>query len=189
MAHVLTALTDGRGHGSGDPDVVTAPAAGTDASFTEFVSAYSGQLLRSAYLLTGDQQLAEDLVQSALARTYRAWKRLDLSAGAAAYTRKVMYHLQVSWWRRRKVAENLTAETPIVAAPTRDLVLELTMRAALLTLTPAQRATIVLRFFEDQTEVETARLLGCSKSTVKVHTRRGLEKLRKLAPELESILP
>lgn len=160
-----------------------------EADFTDFVTAYSGYLLHSAYLLTGDQQLAEDLVQDALSRTYRAWNRLDLSVGASAYTRKIMYHLQVTWWRRRRVSEKLTDHTPVVAAPSQDLALELTMRAALMKLTPPQRAAIVLRYFEDRTVEETAQYLGCSISSVKTRTRRALDRLRKLAPELESILP
>ncbi|GAA4899239.1 SigE family RNA polymerase sigma factor [Stackebrandtia albiflava] len=162
--------------------------AGRRAEFSAFVSAHSPSLLRAAFLLTGDQHLAEDLVQDALARTYRAWNRLDRAGNAAAYTRKVMYHLQVSWWRRRKVAETLTDAVPHRAARGRDVALEVTMHHALLKLTPAQRAAIVLRFFEDRTEVETARILGCSQSTVKTRTRRGLEKLRGLAPELEGML-
>lgn len=160
-----------------------------DTEFTDFVHSSSASLLRAAFLLTGDQQLAEDLVQDALARTYRAWRRLERSGNAAAYTRKVMYHLQVSWWRRRKVAESLTDSPPATAASGRDLDLELVLHAALLKITVAQRAAIVLRFFEDRTETETARILGCSQSTVKTRTRRGLEKLRKTVPELEGILP
>jgi DNA-directed RNA polymerase specialized sigma24 family protein len=72
------------------------------SEFDSFVHARTPSLLRSAYLLTGDQHLAEDLVQSALARTHRAWKSLHEAGNAEAYTRKTMYHLQVSWWRRQK---------------------------------------------------------------------------------------
>ena len=73
---------------------------------------HARRCLRSAYLLTGDQHLAEDLVQSALARTHRAWRRLGRTDNAEAYTRKTMYHLQVSWWRRPTVAESLSATPP-----------------------------------------------------------------------------
>src|SRR3954471_22163039 len=80
--------------------------------YATFVRARSHSLLRSAYLLTGDQHLAEDLVQEALARTHRAWSRLHLSGNAEAYARKIMYHLRVSIGRRRKVAVVSVGELP-----------------------------------------------------------------------------
>src|SRR5262245_55563636 len=75
-------------------------------SYEALVRARTPALLRAAYLLTGDQHLAEDLVQEALARTHRAWKRIHESSNVEAYARRVMYHTQVSWWRRRRVAES-----------------------------------------------------------------------------------
>ncbi|MFI5841023.1 SigE family RNA polymerase sigma factor [Catenuloplanes sp. NPDC051500] len=147
--------------------------------FNEFVRSRTPALLRAAYLLTGDQHLAEDLVQSALARTHRAWRRLDQVGNAEAYTRKIMYHLQVSWWRRRRVAEVLPGDLP--ERPHHDdSALRMTLRAALLTLPPRQRAVIVLRFFEDHTEAETAHLLGVTVGTVKSQTSKALAKLRTL---------
>ncbi|MDP9798475.1 RNA polymerase sigma-70 factor (sigma-E family) [Catenuloplanes nepalensis] len=147
--------------------------------FDDFVRGRTPALLRAAYLLTGDQHLAEDLVQSALARTHRAWRRLDRVGNAEAYTRKTMYHLQVSWWRRRRVAEvplgDLPERTGTAGA---DPALRMTLRAALLTLPPRQRAVIVLRFFEDRTEAETAHLLGVTVGTVKSQTAKALAKLR-----------
>jgi DNA-directed RNA polymerase specialized sigma24 family protein len=80
--------------------------------FHSFVRARTPALLRRAYLLTGDQHLAEDLVRSALARTHRSWPRLHDSGNAEAYTRKTMYHLQVFRWRRGRVAESLTGSYP-----------------------------------------------------------------------------
>jgi len=159
-----------------------------DAAFTEFVAAHSRSLLRAAFLLTGDQQLAEDLVQDALARTYRAWNRLERLDNAAAYTRKTMYHLQVSWWRRRRVAEYVSDELPHRAAPGRDVDLEVVLHTALLRLPTAQRAAIVLRYFDDRTENEAAHILGCSRSSVKTRVRRGLATMRTLVPELEDLL-
>ena len=82
------------------------------SEFDSFVRTRTPALLRSAYLLTGDQHLAEDLVQSALARTHRSWNRLHHSGNAEAYTRKTMYHLQVSWWRRRRVPESMPGDLP-----------------------------------------------------------------------------
>src|ERR1051326_6760147 len=96
----------GRWPVAGGADGVTM---GVDEDFDAFVRARRRALVRSAYLLTGDQHLAEDLVQSALARTHRAWARIEDPANAEAYTRKVMYHIQVSWWRRHRVAAPPTA--------------------------------------------------------------------------------
>jgi RNA polymerase sigma-70 factor (sigma-E family) len=158
-----------------------------EADYALFVRARTHALLRSAYLLTGDQHLAEDLVQEALARTHRAWARLDRPENAEAYARKVMYHAQVSLWRRPKVAEVLPGELDPSAAgsddPTDAMVQRLAVQRALLALSARQRAVIVLRYFEDHTEAEAAQLLGISVSTVKTQTGRALEKLRTLLPE------
>ncbi|HEX6501002.1 MAG TPA: SigE family RNA polymerase sigma factor [Micromonosporaceae bacterium] len=159
------------------------------AQFDEFVRARTAALIRSAYLLTGDQYLAEDLVQTALAHTHRAWRRLHDSGNAEAYTRKVMYHAQVSWWRRRRVAETLPGQVPEPRRVRADdhaeaSTLRLALRAALLKLTPRQRAVLVLRFFEDHTEAQTAELLGVTVGTVKSQTSKALARLRQVAPEL-----
>lgn len=159
------------------------------AEFEAFVRARTPALLRAAYLLTGDQHLAEDLVQSALARAHRSWKRLDRTGNAEAYTRQIMYRLQLSWWRRRRVAESMPGELPERAgAGDRDAAdataLRMTLRQALLKLTPKQRAVLVLRFYEDRTVNETAELLGVNIGTVKSQTARALAQLRAIAPEL-----
>ena len=158
-----------------------------EADYAHFVRTRTHALLRSAYLLTGDQHLAEDLVQEALARTHRAWLRLERPENAEAYARKVMYHAQVSLWRRPKVAEVLPGDLdpePAGDDPAEDTVQRLTLLRALLVLTAKQRAVIVLRFFEDRTEAEAAQLLGVSVSTVKTQTARALERLRTLLPDL-----
>jgi len=158
-----------------------------EADYAQFVRTRTHALLRSAYLLTGDQHLAEDLVQEALARTHRAWHRLERPENAEAYARKVMYHAQVSLWRRPKVAEVLPGDLdpePAGDDPAEDTVQRLTLLRALLVLTAKQRAVIVLRFFEDRTEAEAAQLLGVSVSTVKTQTARALERLRTLLPDL-----
>ena len=160
---------------------------GRDAEYAEFVRTRTHALLRSAYLLTGDQHLAEDLVQEALARTHRAWGRLERSGNAEAYARKIMYHAQVSIWRRPKVAEVLPGELPDRAAggtdPARSAVDRVTLQRALLALSAKQRAVIVLRYFEDRTEAEAAALLGVSVNTVKTQCARGLDRLRALIPD------
>lgn len=155
------------------------PVEAADDEFDLFVRTRTHALLRSAYLLTGDQQLAEDLVQSALTRTHQSWKRLADTANAEAYTRRTMYHLQVSWWRRRRVAEVMPERMP---DPPRDdhaaaVSLRLAMRDALSQLSAKQRAVLVLRFFEDFTEREVADLLGVSLGTVKSQTAKALARL------------
>jgi len=161
-----------------------------EADYAHFVRTRTHALLRSAYLLTGDQHLAEDLVQEALARTHRAWLRLERPENAEAYARKVMYHAQVSLWRRPKVAEVLPGELddePTGDDPAEAAVQRLALRRALLALSAKQRAVIVLRFFEDHTEAEAAQMLGVSVSTVKTQTARALDRLRTLLPDLRML--
>ena len=158
-----------------------------DTAYLDFVRARSHALLRSAYLLTGDQHLAEDLVQEALARTHRAWPRLDRAGNAEAYARRVMYHAQVSVWRRRRVAEVLPGDLPETTPgddPAEAVTRRVAVQRALLTLSAKQRAVIVLRYFEDQTEAEAAAMLGVSVSTVKTQAARALERLRGLIGDL-----
>jgi RNA polymerase sigma-70 factor (sigma-E family) len=159
---------------------------GADPTFDAYVRSRTHALLRTAYLLTGDQHLAEDLVQMALIRTHRAWDRVR-DGHPEAYTRKVMYHLQVSWWRRNRVPETLSREPPEHAGGRRpdDAVVDhLALRDALMRLAPKQRAVLVLRYFEDRTEAEAADLLGVSVGTVKSQAARALARLREVAPEL-----
>ncbi len=162
--------------------------------FDAFVRARTPSLLRSAFLLTGDQHLAEDLVQNALIRTHRSWSRLHHAGNAEAYTRKVMYHLQVAWWRRGRVAESLSGEVPESRRRRSGdgdhatyTAVRLTLQAALLKLTNSQRAVLVLRFFEDRSEAETAEILRVSVGTVKSQTAKALARLRAVAPELNEI--
>ncbi|WP_245888975.1 SigE family RNA polymerase sigma factor [Glycomyces artemisiae] len=152
--------------------------------FEDFVRARSRSLCASAYLLTGDRGLAEDLVQDALARTWRAWKRLHRTANAEAYTRRTMYHLHVSRWRRTKVAEIAVDAVPERAAQEPDTALRLAVHAALLSLPPNQRAAIVLRYFEDRTEAAAAAVLDCPVTTLRARVQRGLRNLRNRFPHL-----
>ncbi len=162
-----------------------------EAEFEQFVRARTPALIRSAYLLTGDQQLAEDLVQEALARTHLAWPRLHNTGNADAYARKIMYHRQVSTWRRHRVAESLPGTLP-EASDAGDHAHATTVRVALhealRRLSPRQRAVIVLRYFEDHTEVETAHLLGLAVGTVKTLGQRALSRLRAAATELRDLI-
>jgi RNA polymerase sigma-70 factor (sigma-E family) len=163
--------------------------AAEDEEFSAFMRSSVSSLMRAAYALTGDQQLAEDLVQSALARTYLAWGRLRDQANAQAYARKVMFHLQISSWRRRRPAEALMDAPPELAQPrgetsTSAVTTRVQMQEALNWLTPKQRAILVLRYLEDRSERETAELLGISIGTVKSQTSHALNRMRTVVLDL-----
>ncbi|MBE1582157.1 SigE family RNA polymerase sigma factor [Nonomuraea angiospora] len=163
---------------------------GFEADFRKFVIDRSGALFRTAYLLTGDRHTAEDLVQSALVKTAAKWRSLRDPAAIEGYVRRVMYHEQVSWWRRRsRVAEVSTGQPPerIDAGHADVADLRLVMRAALARLTPRQRTMLVLRYFEDLSETEIARLLGVRVGSVRSQIYRSLERLKKAAPELTTV--
>ena len=159
-----------------------------DVEFATFVRARTGALLRTAYLLTGDRHLAEDLVQDALARTHQARRRLTSDGHLEAYTRTAMYHLHIRWWQRRKGHEVLPGELFEPRDPAGDhaarISLRISLHKALAQLNRRQRLVLVLRYFEDKSERETAELLSCSVGTVKSLASRALAKLRELAPEL-----
>lgn len=165
------------------------------AAFVEFVRARTPALLRTGFLLTGDRGTAEDLVQEALARTHRARRRLADDGHYEAYTRTAMYHLHVSWWRRRRSAESLSAGLPqdgemasgIAGDHAVDVALKVSLHAALARLTARQRSVLVLRYFEDYTEAQAAELLSCSIGTIKSQTNKALARLRVLAPELLAV--
>jgi RNA polymerase sigma-70 factor (sigma-E family) len=148
--------------------------------FRAYVAARSGALLGTATLLTGDRALAEDLVQTALARTYLAWGRIRQREAVDAYCRRVLVTTYATWWRRRWRAEVPTAELPERpgADPYAQVDEGLRLRAALALLPRRMRATVVLRYWDDRPEAEVAELLGCSVGTVKSQAARGLAKLR-----------
>jgi RNA polymerase sigma factor (sigma-70 family) len=102
----------------------------------------------------------------------------------------VLYHLAVSRWRwlRRRPAETLTDRPPQLAVPATEVELRLVLDRALQRLTRRQRAVLVLRFYEDHSEADTARLLGCAVGTVKSQTRHALGRLRALSPELADLV-
>ena len=154
-------------------------------TFHEFVVHRSLALSRTAYLLAGDHQFAEDLLQSALARTNRHWRRIR-GGDPEAYVRRVMYHQQVSWWRRRRLAERLESATTDRAGDdhSETVARRLSLAAALRQLTPRQRAVVVLRFYEDLTEAQVAEVLGCSVGTVKRHGHDAVRRLRAITPDL-----
>jgi RNA polymerase sigma-70 factor (sigma-E family) len=154
--------------------------------FDEWVAARRGALARTAYLLTGDVHLAEDLVQDTLARVADKWRQVRRHGSPDAYARTVMHHLAIDRWRRRRVrpTEVLTDRHPELGGDGPDVERRLVLRDALARLTPKQRAVLSLRFYEDLTETQTAAVLGCSVNTVKSQSRAALQRLRVLAPEL-----
>jgi RNA polymerase sigma-70 factor (sigma-E family) len=161
----------------------------TDVSrhaFDEFVRTRTPALARTAYLLTGDAHLAEDLVQTALFKAARAWHRIE--GDPEPYVRRILYTQNVSWWRRRRLKETPLGPYDEPAADAPDADLRLSLEAALARLTDRQRTVLVLRFFEDLTEVQTAAALGIGAGTVKSTTREALARLRAMAPHLEELL-
>ena len=157
--------------------------------FEGFVRARSSALARTAYLLTGDRQLAEDLLQETLARAAERWSALVPGGEPEPYVRRMLYTRAVDGWRRRRrVGETLGGDPPPELRGHDDdaetIARRVVLRDALARLTPRQRAVLVLRFYEDCTEATTAEMLGCSISTVKSQTRHALDRLRALAPEL-----
>lgn len=154
-------------------------------AFEEFVRARTPALSRTAYLLTGDAHLAEDLVQTALFKAARAWHRIE--GDPEPYVRRILYKQNVSWWRRRRLQETALGSYDAAADPA-DSDLRLSLADALLRLTSRQRTVLVLRFFEDLTEVQTGHVLGIGAGTVKSTTREALARLRQLAPHLEALL-
>ena len=150
-------------------------------SFEEYVAARRAALLRTAYLLTGHHEDAEDLVQVTLVKVVPRWSRI--ADHPEPYVRKVLVHESVSRWRRRRWREVHTDRVPdtSVEGPGADRV---ALQDALGRLAPRQRAVIVLRYYDDLTERETASLLGVSVGTVKSQARDALARLRELVPEL-----
>ncbi|HEX8004353.1 MAG TPA: SigE family RNA polymerase sigma factor [Mycobacteriales bacterium] len=147
--------------------------------FAEFVAARQRALLRAGWLLTGDWASAEDLVQTALVRTWPHWHRLPDADRAEAYVRRVMFTTYASWWRRRWRGETPTADLPDRAAGAADTDLRAALVAAVLRLPRRQRAVVVLRFLDDLTEARAAEVLGCSVGTVKSQTAKALATLRR----------
>jgi len=150
-----------------------------DERFRDFVVRRSPDLLRTAYLLTGDRGHAEDLLQTALLKTYRHWNRLRDKDDPMAFVRRVMATSQAMSWRQRRVDEFVTDQAPERAATQhRPEAGDDEMWLALARLPPRMRAVLVLRYWEDLSEAETARVLDCSIGTVKSQASRGLTRLR-----------
>jgi RNA polymerase sigma-70 factor (sigma-E family) len=151
-----------------------------DPAFRDYVTARSRSLLRTAFLLTGNVADAEDLVQSALAKTYLAWDKIEDRAAIDGYVRKAMVNTHISWWRRRRLDEFPTDEIPDQAVADHSVNSDMreTVRRAIDRLPQRMRAAVMLRFYDDMTEAEVAEVLGVSLGTVKSTVSRAVAKLR-----------
>jgi RNA polymerase sigma-70 factor (sigma-E family) len=157
-----------------------------EVSFEDFVRARAGSLLRTAFVLAGQNQAeAEDLLQLALERAYRHWGRICLAGEPERYVRAILANASADRWRRmaRRAEQPLLSSDPgpVVADRTTDVENRDFLLRALTGLPPRQRTVLVLRYFDDLSEIETANLLGCSVGTVKSQAARGLARLRAAA--------
>lgn len=160
-----------------------------DGSFEEFVLARGSALLRTAYLVCGSRHDAEDLLQAALEKAYRHWSRIEADHSPEPYVRRILVNAAIGRTRRRKVLREVRMAAPpeestasaTDAVDLRDALLG-ELRDALLgelrRLPARQRAVLVLRYWEDLSEAETATVLGCGPGTVKSQASRALAKLR-----------
>ncbi|MGH3346648.1 MAG: SigE family RNA polymerase sigma factor [Nocardioides sp.] len=151
------------------------------AGFEEFVAARRAALHRSAYLLTGDVHDAEDLVQVALVKAAARWARI--ADHPEPYVRRILVRESVTRWRRRRWRELPYETVPDRAAHPVDSDSVEALRRALDRLSARQRAVVVLRYYDDLTERQTADVLGISVGTVKSHARDALTRLRDIVPE------
>ena len=149
--------------------------------FAQFVEAREQALRRTAWLLTGDWSLAEDLVQTALARSWPRWERIRRRDVPEVYVRRVMVNTWTTWNRRRwrgEKASPAVAETPAAGDVAAEVAMRMALRDALAALTARQRAVLVLRVYDDLPEAQVADILNCSAGTVKSTMSRALAKLR-----------
>jgi RNA polymerase sigma-70 factor (sigma-E family) len=153
-------------------------------SFEAWARARQQTLVRSAYLMTGDFQRAEDLVQEALIRAAERWDVLQ-AGSPDAWVRTVVYRQHVSWWRRTR--HESTVERVPEGSSYADGEAGLLLRQALARLTVRQRAVVILRFVEDLSVTDAAATLGVTEGTIKKQTSVALAKLRASAPELEEL--
>ncbi|MFE7313890.1 SigE family RNA polymerase sigma factor [Streptomyces sp. NPDC057555] len=159
----------------------TTQEAEAEAAFTAYVQERRASLYATAYHLTGDRHEAEDLLQSALFSTYRAWDRISDKAALGGYLRRTMTNLHISAWRRRRLNEYPTEELPETATDAdtmRGTELRAVLWQALARLPETQRTMLVLRYYEGRTDPEIADILNISVGTVKSSIWRSLRRLR-----------
>ncbi|MGP3982106.1 SigE family RNA polymerase sigma factor [Streptomyces sp. KR80] len=167
---------EGTGKRTSVPEIVDA-----EAAFTAYVQERRASLYATAYHLTGDRHEAEDLLQSALFSTYRAWDRISDKGAVGGYLRRTMTNLHISAWRRRKLNEYPTEELPETVGDQdamRGTELRAVLWQALARLPELQRTMLVLRYYEGRTDPEIADILNISVGTVKSSIWRSLRRLR-----------
>ncbi|MEV1047052.1 SigE family RNA polymerase sigma factor [Streptomyces sp. NPDC049916] len=178
----ITGGNGGSAYGEAAGDRTTrAESADAEAAFTAYVQERRASLYATAYHLTGDRFEAEDLLQSALFSTYRAWDRISDKAAVGGYLRRTMTNLHISAWRRRKLNEYPTEELPETVGDTdamRGTELRAVLWQALARLPELQRTMLVLRYYEGRTDPEIASILDISVGTVKSSIWRSLRRLR-----------
>jgi RNA polymerase sigma-70 factor (sigma-E family) len=165
----------------------------TEDRFTEFVRAHTASLFRTAYLMTGDYQRAEDVLQAAWVRVYSHWPRVEAMDQPLGYARKVVVNQYVSWWRRPSSRESLLTlrDEPAWDGRLEEIAEHGRVWRAVLSLPRRQRAVVVLRYYEDMTEAQIAETLGISPGTVKSHAHTAVRRLAVLLgePDATSVLP
>jgi RNA polymerase sigma-70 factor (sigma-E family) len=162
-----------------------------DEEFTDFVVECGAALLRTAFLVTGDRTSGEDLLQTALAKAYGSWAKVRSAENRTAYVRRILVNSHLSWRRRLLSTEQVVEALPDAGGgdPQEAHAAMDEMRRALLQLSPRVRTAVVLRYFEDLSEAETARVMGCSVSTVNNQVTRGLATLRGLLSPAADLSP
>jgi RNA polymerase sigma-70 factor (sigma-E family) len=160
-----------------------------DDGFVSFVEANDKVLLRLAWMCTGDRGKAEDLLQTALAKTWPHWGRLQREGDPYAYVRRVIINTAIGWRRQRWRWELPASDVPTQATP--DAVTTIddrdSLKRALAALSPRQRAAVILRHYEGLSERQAAEVLGCSVGTVKSLSSRGIHRLRTHATNNPSV--
>lgn len=159
-----------------------------ESRFTAFVAANSASLFRTAFLMTGDYQRAEDLLQNTLVRVYQRWSRIEAMERPVAYSRRVLVNQCTSWWRRRSAHElpALVHETGAWDGHLDQVAEHERVWSAVLALPPRQRAVMVLKYYEDLSEADIAATLDMAPGTVKSHTHAACRRLAVLLAEAPS---
>ena len=163
---------------------VSARSEARDAEFSAYLHARQPRLLRTAYLLTGDRHQAEDVLQTSLAKLYLSWDKVRERDSVDAYVRRIMVNENNSLWRRgwrkREFATEVLPDAPVTDAY--DEGLGAALWSVVQSLPPKARAVVVLRYYEQLTEAETADLLGISVGTVKSQCSRAIATMRDRVP-------
>lgn len=148
--------------------------------FIEYARAAAPRLRRTAYLLCHDWDLAQDLTQITLTKTYLSWAKIVSRDNPDVFARKVLLRSFLDHQRRLSSQETVTSYLPEATAPPEPHTLRITLMDALQHITPRNRAIVVLRYWEDYSVDTVAELLGVSASTVKTQSARALSRLREI---------